>query len=126
MFVLMQSVYNTGFFQGMMPAGGGADVLVVLAGGVLLSQVISNVPFVALFQPVLLSPGVSPSIALALASGSTIAGNLTILGAASNVIVILQAERHGIFVPMSLFCRYGIPVTLCQTCIYAAFLTLIS
>jgi len=126
MFVLMQSVYNTGFFQGMMPAGGGTDVLVVLAGGVLLSQVISNVPFVALFQPVLLSPGVSPSIALALASGSTIAGNLTILGAASNVIVILQAERHGIFVPMSLFCRYGIPVTLCQTCIYAAFLTLIS
>ncbi|HOJ95793.1 MAG TPA: SLC13 family permease [Methanospirillum sp.] len=123
MFVLMQSVYDTGFFQGFLPKTGGTDILIVLVFGILLSQFISNVPFVALFQPVLLTPEVSPSIVLALAAGSTIAGNLTILGAASNVIILAQAERYGVHVPMTIFCRYGIPVTICQTCIYAAYLT---
>lgn len=126
MFVLMQSVYNTGFFQGLMPETGGTDILLVLVAGILFSQVISNVPFVALFQPVLLSTGVSPAIVLALASGSTIAGNLTILGAASNVIVVQQAERYGVHISMKLFCRYGIPVTFCQMCIYATFLIAMS
>ena len=126
MFVLMQSVYDTGFFQGLMPETGGTDILLVLGAGILFSQVISNVPFVSLFQPVLLSSGVSPAIVLALASGSTIAGNLTILGAASNVIVVQQAERHGVHISMRLFCRYGIPVTFCQMCIYAAFLIAMS
>jgi Na+/H+ antiporter NhaD/arsenite permease-like protein len=32
---------------------------------------------------------------VALAAGSTIAGNLTILGAASNVIIIQNAEKKG-------------------------------
>lgn len=122
MFVLMQSVYNTGFFQGLIPETGGTDILLVLVAGILFSQVISNVPFVALFQPLLLSSGVSPSIVLALASGSTIAGNLTILGAASNVIIVQQAERQGVHISMRLFCRYGIPVTFFQMCIYAVFL----
>ncbi len=122
MFVLMQSVYDTTLFQTMIPDKEGTNVLLVLVGGVLLSQLISNVPFVALFQPALLSSDVSPAIVLALAAGSTIAGNLTILGAASNVIIIQQAERHGVHIPMTMFCRYGIPVTLCQVGIYAIFL----
>jgi len=122
MFVLMQSVYDTGYFQNIVPETGNSDIFLVLVSGTLLSQLISNVPFVALFQPVLLSPGVSPSIILALAAGSTIAGNLTILGAASNVIIIQQAEKQGVHIPMTFFCRYGIPVTLCQIGIYAIYL----
>ncbi|KAF5091640.1 putative transporter [anaerobic digester metagenome] len=122
MFILMQSVYDTGFFQDLLPETGISDVFFVMTAGVLLSQVISNVPFVALFQPLLLSPGVSPSVILALAAGSTIAGNLTILGAASNVIIIQQAERRGVHIPMMLFCRYGIPVTICQMLIYTVYI----
>ena len=122
MFVLMQSVYDTGLFLDIVHHEGEGDIIGILTAGILLSQVISNVPFVALFQPVLLSPGVSPSLVLALAAGSTIAGNLTILGAASNVIIIQQAEREGIHISMRFFCRYGIPVTLVQTGIYASFL----
>ena len=47
---------------------------------------------------------------MALAAGSTIAGNLTIFGAASNVIIIQQAEAR------------GVPLTLIQVGIYAVFL----
>lgn len=123
MFILMQSVYNTGIFGSIIENSGERNIFWILLGGVFISQFISNVPFIALFQPVLLSEGVSPSLALALAAGSTIAGNLTILGAASNVIIIEQAERKGIHISMKFFCTYGIPVTICQLCIYAVFLS---
>ena len=43
-----------------------------------LSQLISNVPLVALYLPMLANP--SPESLMALAAGSTIAGNLLILG----------------------------------------------
>jgi Na+/H+ antiporter NhaD/arsenite permease-like protein len=45
---------------------------------------------------------------MALAAGSTIAGNLTILGAASNVIIIQQAEREGSTLTFREFVRVGI------------------
>jgi len=125
MFILMQSVYNTGFFQDLLPMQGQTDILLVLASGIVVSQAISNVPFVALFQPALLTEGVSSAVILALAAGSTIAGNLTILGAASNVIVLEQAERDGVSVSMVTFCRYGIPLTIVQFLIYAVFLTIV-
>lgn len=125
MFVLMQSVYNTGFFQDLMPMQGQTDILLVLASGIVVSQAISNVPFVALFQPALLTEGVSSAVILALAAGSTIAGNLTILGAASNVIVLQQAEREGVSVSMVTFCKVGIPLTIVQFLIYAIFLTIV-
>ena len=123
MFILMHSVYDSGLFQHIIPEKSSPDVSGVMAAGIILSQFISNVPFVALFQPDLLSMGVSPSLVLALAAGSTIAGNLTILGAASNVIVIEQAGRSGVGISMKLFCKYGIPITLCQTVIYTVALT---
>lgn len=122
MFILMQSVYNTGYFQDIFDLQGTGDVILVLFSGVLLSQFISNVPFVALFQPLILSGGASPAVVLALVAGSTIAGNLTILGAASNVIILEQAEREGVSISMLTFCRYGIPITICQAVVYALFL----
>jgi len=122
MFILMQSVYDTGFFQGIFSFQGRADILGTLSAGVIISQFISNVPFVALFQPAILSGGASPALVLALAAGSTIAGNLTIIGAASNVIILEQAEREGVKVSMLTFCRYGIPVTICQIAVYAIYL----
>ena len=59
-----------------------------------LSQLISNVPFVALYLPAM-GIAVSQRQLMALAAGSTIAGNLLILGAASNVIIIQNAEKEG-------------------------------
>ena len=59
---------------------------------------------------------------MALAAGSTIAGNLTILGAASNVIIIQQAEARGETLTFTEFAKVGVPLTLIQIGIYAVFL----
>jgi Na+/H+ antiporter NhaD/arsenite permease-like protein len=60
---------------------------------------------------------------MALAAGSTIAGNLTILGAASNVIIIQNAEKSGETLTFFEFARIGVPVTVIQIAIYGMFLT---
>ena len=125
MFVLMASVWNSGFFQSVMTqwnlniASGG----VIFVVSVLLSQLISNVPLVALYLPLLLHAGGSTPELLALASGSTVAGNLFILGAASNVIIIQNAERKvGQTLGFVEFARVGIPLTLVNALVYWMFL----
>ncbi|VVB70655.1 Uncharacterised protein [uncultured archaeon] len=87
-----------------------------LALSVLLSQLLSNVPFVALCQPLLKSP--SPQALMALAAGSTIAGNLFILGAASNVIIIQNAEKGGETLTFMEFARVGVPLTVLNVLVY--------
>ena len=119
----MQSVYNSGWFQELVPFSSMTSVPLIFTLGIVLSQFISNVPFIALFQPVIITSGLPPEGILALAAGSTIAGNLTILGAASNVIVLQQAEKvrdpsqfPGIF-------KTGLPLTLMQGLVYLVWLT---
>jgi Na+/H+ antiporter NhaD/arsenite permease-like protein len=61
---------------------------------------------------------------LALAAGSTIAGNLSILGAASNVIIIHNAEKKGnTTLTFIEFFKIGVPLTIIQTFIYCFFLS---
>ncbi len=124
MFVLMASVWHTGLFQQL--GAGRVPQLATPAGvlgvSVLLSQLISNVPLVALYLPYLQSLQTDPAVLLALAAGSTIAGNLLILGAASNVIIIQRAERHGETLGFVEFARTGIPVTAINVLVYALYL----
>jgi Na+/H+ antiporter NhaD/arsenite permease-like protein len=126
MFVLMQSVWDTGLFQKAIAATS-LDVTatgVILAVSVLLSQLISNVPLVALYLPVLAQAGATTKAMIALAAGSTIAGNLFILGAASNVIIIQNAEkRDGTTLTFFEFARIGMPLTVINTAVYWLFLT---
>jgi Na+/H+ antiporter NhaD/arsenite permease-like protein len=124
MFVLMASVWNSGvLLQWLAVPGWNLDSLpVVLGVGVLLSQLISNVPLVALYLPVLQSLQATSGTLLALAAGSTIAGNLLVLGAASNVIIMQRAERRGSILQFRDFARAGIPLTLLQTGVYWLFL----
>ena len=76
MFVLMESVWQTGFFQLFVNGSMVSSVPMILTTSVLISQFISNVPFVALFQPMILAAGgVTTTQLMALAAGSTIAGN---------------------------------------------------
>ena len=96
MFVLMRSVWDTGLFQSLL-ARSRADlggVPAVLGVSIGLSQLISNVPLVALYLPMLQQIGATPAGLAALAAGSTIAGNLLLLGAASNVIIVQNAESR--------------------------------
>jgi Na+/H+ antiporter NhaD/arsenite permease-like protein len=122
MFVLMESVWQTGFFQGFVDRSMVTSVPMILLTGVVISQFISNVPFVALFQPMILQAGGTSIQLLALAAGSTIAGNLTILGAASNVIIIQNAEKKGETLTFLEFTKIGIPLTLLQLGVYWAWL----
>ena len=119
MFVLMAAVWQTGFFQSLAGIAGVTSVPAILATSVVISQFISNVPFVALFQPLILQAGGTTAQLMALAAGSTIAGNLTILGAASNVIIIQQAESRGETLTFWEFAKIGVPLTLIQVGIYA-------
>jgi Na+/H+ antiporter NhaD/arsenite permease-like protein len=81
------------------------------------------VPFVALYQPIVQQAGGTTVQLMALAAGSTIAGNLTILGAASNVIIIQNAEKSGETLTFFEFAKVGVPVTIIQLAIYGMFLT---
>jgi Na+/H+ antiporter NhaD/arsenite permease-like protein len=122
MFVLMAAVWQSGFFQRQMTA---ADFDLhtpgtVLGISVLLSQLVSNVPLVALYLP--LVGGADTATLMALAAGSTVAGNLLLLGAASNIIVVQSAERHGATVSFLDFARVGIPLTALNVLVYWWFL----
>jgi len=127
MFILMESVWDTGFFQGMLSQSGVdiTSIPIILAVSTIVSQFISNVPLVALYMPLLQHAGVSVSGLIALAAGSTIAGNLTILGAASNIIIFHKAERHeNISVSFWDFFRIGAPLTLINLAVYWTFLSI--
>ena len=128
MFILMESVWKGGFFQSLLSPMN--DLLTsyhaVLGVSVLLSQFISNVPLVALYHPILTASGVLVPGLMALAAGSTIAGNLTILGAASNVIVIQAAERRNkVTISFMEFLSVGFPVTMVNILIYWGYLALV-
>lgn len=118
MFVLMSSVWQTGIMQQQVNELQ-IDLTTIPAIMLLsasLSQLISNVPLVALYLPMLTDP--SAEALMALAAGSTIAGNLLILGAASNVIIIQHAEKHQATLGFFEFARVGIPLGFINLLIY--------
>jgi Na+/H+ antiporter NhaD/arsenite permease-like protein len=55
---------------------------------------------------------------MALAAGSTIAGNLLILGAASNVIIIQNAEKEGQTLSFYDFFKVGTLITVLDAIVY--------
>jgi len=125
MFVLTESVWQTGYIQSLLIRWrlDLAAVHTVMGLSVVLSQFISNVPLVALYLPLLSHAGGSIQQSLALAVGSTIAGNLLILGAASNVIIIQNAEQRGVTLTSLEFARVGIPLTTLNLAVYWLFMT---
>lgn len=120
MFVTMQSVWDSGLFQALLPPVSASylEIPSVIGLGILVSQITSNVPFVALFLPFLIDAGAPIETYLALSAGSTIAGNLLIIGAASNVIIIQTAEKQEHSIRFAEFAKIGIPLTIGQAAIY--------
>jgi Na+/H+ antiporter NhaD/arsenite permease-like protein len=88
------------------------DQLAGLLGGVtVLSNVISNVPAVLLFTPILKAHG-TPDTWTMLALTATFAGNLTLLGSVANLIVAGIARRSGHSIGFWEFLKVGVPLTL--------------
>ncbi len=100
----------------------------VLSGAsAVLSNVVSNVPAVLLFKPVIEAmPAESKEVAwLALAMSSTLAGNFTVLGSVANLIVVEAARKDGVSISLWDYCKVGVPVTLLTLAIGVAWLMLL-
>ncbi|MBI5235370.1 MAG: anion transporter [Deltaproteobacteria bacterium] len=130
LFVLMQSVWDSGVMQEVMArlsvdtGGGTGSTFFILAMSVIGSQILSNVPFVALYLPA--ASGADAAGYAALAAGSTIAGNLFILGAASNVIVVQRAEQRGASLGFLDFAKVGVPLTAAQLLVHWGYFALVN
>lgn len=124
MFILMESVWRTGVFQSLIKSMDVnlLSVPMMLVVSILLSQLISNVPLVALYLPMLHQAGATTKDMMVLAAGSTIAGNLLILGAASNVIIVQTAEkRRKTTITFLEFAKIGILMTAMNALVYWLF-----
>jgi Na+/H+ antiporter NhaD/arsenite permease-like protein len=99
---------------------------VVLVSGlsVLLSNLVSNVPAVLLFKPLLEVMPEKELAWLALAMSSTLAGNLTVLGSVANLIVVENARRAGTELSFVEYLKVGVPLTVLTTLVGIAWLTL--
>ena len=105
-----------------------AAVSSILSSSVVLSQVLSNVPMVALYIPLMKTLGFTSGSAYAwasLAGGSTLAGNLTLLGAASNLIIVQGAEKQGYQIGFFEFLKIGALVTLIDVAVLYAYLMVV-
>lgn len=102
------------------------DAVVVSAAMTALSNLVSNVPAVILWLPVV--PGLAHAafIWLAMAMSSTFAGNLTLLGSMANLIVAERAEARGTRVGFVEYLRVGVPATLLTLAWGVAMLVLVS
>ena len=88
------------------------DALVTSAAMLGLSNLVSNVPAVILWLPVV-PRVVDPTFTwLVMAMSSTFAGNLTLLGSMANLIVAERAEARGARIGFVDYLKVGVPVTL--------------
>ena len=107
----------------------GGTTLVVLWGSAILSAIVDNIPYVAAMNPLIvdlarsLHPEISDYTELvhqpdiiplwwALALGSCLGGNGTIIGASANVVVIDIARRAGYHISFLQFFAFGFPVMI--------------
>ncbi len=92
--------------------GGPVSQLFALSGAMLvLSNLVSNVPAVLMFRPVVATFTHVHFVWLALASASTLAGNCTPFSSVANLIVLQQAGRKS-KISFWEFTRVGLVVTL--------------
>lgn len=132
MFITMEGVWRSGALQPilniLMPSktDGLIGILEITIISILLSQLLSNVPFVKIFINYMKDLNYSDidyNAWIALAMSSTIAGNLTLLGAASNIIVLETLEsKMKTSITFVEFMKIGSIVTLVNCVIYLIFL----
>jgi Na+/H+ antiporter NhaD/arsenite permease-like protein len=88
------------------------DAIAVSGVMTVLSNLVSNVPAVLLWLPVVPHVPNENFIWLVIAMSSTFAGNLTVLGSMANLIVAEGASARGVTLRFVDFLRVGVPVTL--------------
>jgi Na+/H+ antiporter NhaD/arsenite permease-like protein len=98
-----------------------ADTGPLFAAGLVLSNLVSNVPAVMLLLPHL--GAADPAAAgLTLALVTTFAGNLLLVGSIANLIVVDLAAQQGVAIDWKAHARLGLPVTFLTLGVVAAWL----
>jgi Na+/H+ antiporter NhaD/arsenite permease-like protein len=102
-------------------ADGGPAKLTVVS--LVLSNVVSNVPAVMLFRPVIPTLIDPPTAWLTLAMATTLAGNLTLLGSVANLIVAEIAKRRGVHLAFGEYLKAGTPIAILTLILGVAWLS---
>jgi len=115
LFIVTGTLEHTGvsalLFDALRPLASGG-VLPLTAVTTLLSNLISNVPAVLLFRPLVPQFDDPQRTWLVLAAASTLAGNLTLIGSVANLIVAEQARKFGVTLSFGEYLKAGVPITL--------------
>ncbi len=101
-----------------------SPVVQVSGLSVVLSNLVSNVPAVLLFKPLMEVMPQKELAWLALAMSSTLAGNLTVLGSVANLIVVENARRAGTELGFVEYLKVGVPLTIVTIFVGVAWLSL--
>ena len=135
MFITMDGVWRSGLLLDLLslalpsPAHGLLGFAIITFLSLTLSQLLSNVPYVKLFINYMEHIGYTGGDEkewVTLAMSSTIAGNLTLLGAASNIIILERLEsQYGRTISFTEFLRVGSIVTIVNVIVYAPFIILL-
>ena len=119
-FVVMEGVRDLPLVASLTDAAaaniGGApwrDAALISAAMLALSNLVSNVPAVILWLPIVPRLQHPEFLWLVLAMSSTFAGNLTLLGSMANLIVAERAQARGVHLGFGAHLRVGVPVTIC-------------
>jgi Na+/H+ antiporter NhaD/arsenite permease-like protein len=122
LFIVMQAFWESNALQGLMaylPVLSKSDpslsIATIILTSAVFSQLLSNVPFVAVYIKAMQAAGFTGADVkpwMALAGASTLAGGISLLGAASNVIVLEQAESRGSGFGFVEFSKIGLLVTI--------------
>lgn len=91
-------------------ADGGPAKLTAVS--LVLSNLVSNVPAVMLFRPVVPTLADPQTAWLTLAMATTLAGNLTLLGSVANLIVAEIARRRGVQLSFAEYLKAGAPIAV--------------
>lgn len=100
-------------------------IVALTATGVVLSNLISNVPAVLLFRPFVPSFPAPTETWLTLALATTFAGNMTLLGSVANLLVAEIAGRRHVYLNFGEYLRAGLPITLLSLIVGVAWLSLV-
>src|SRR5467141_758202 len=122
LFIVVQGFWDSNALQSLLiylPALNPSDIVVslsvIIVTSLIFSQLLSNVPFVAVYIKAMQAAGFTGGNMkawVALAGASTLAGGLSLLGAASNVIILEAAESRGSGFSSLEFSKIGLLVTI--------------
>ena len=115
LFVITGGIETTGlgkyFFSVLKPISGESALNLSIVS-VLLSNLISNVPAVLLYLPVVKTFANPEKAYLVLAMATTLAGNVTLLGSVANLIVAEKAKKRGINISFTEYLKAGLPIAI--------------